>query len=118
MKVCVVVINSIWFDPRVTKQISEYSKEHNVVSVGLQDSKMNEDEIKKLPGEIKIVSIDKKYYRKNRTLLTKIRRELLIYKRIKKAIIETHANIIHANDLDALVPAYYASKKNEMSISI
>lgn len=111
MIVCDVVNNSIWYDPRVIKQLCEYSKYFELYAVGLWDYKFNEAEISRLPGHISIVPISKKYYRKNRTFITKIIREFLIFKRLKNAIKKTGADIIHANDLNALVPAYYAAKK-------
>ena len=108
MKVCDVVLNSIWFDPRVIKQLSEYSKNgFDLYAVGLQDIKVNEQEISRLPGTVNIVPIERKYYRENRTIFTKIAREITIFRRVKSAIVQTGADVIHANDLNALVPSYY-----------
>jgi len=112
MRVCDVVLNSVWYDPRVTKQIIEYDKQGiEVCVVGLEDTKTNTDEVNKLPGDITIVPIEKKYYRNNRTVFTIIKREYLIFKRVKQAIEQKKPDIIHANDLNALIPAYYAAKK-------
>lgn len=111
MKVCDVVLNSVWYDPRVIKQLSEYNKYCDLCVVGLDDKKSDKNEINKLPGSVNIVPIERKYYRENRTILTKIVREYLIFKRVRDAIVLSGANVIHANDLNALVPAYFASKK-------
>ena len=63
MKICDVVTNSIWFDPRVKRQIYEYSSYSDIdlVCVGKKDGKFNEEEIKKLKIPIKLIEVDKKY---------------------------------------------------------
>lgn len=113
MKICDVVTNSIWFDPRVKRQICEYSSYSDIdlVCVGKKDGKFNEEEIKKLKIPIKLIEVDKKYYSSKRNIISKIIREFLIIKRLRDELINTNADIIHANDLDALLPAYLASKK-------
>ncbi len=112
MKICDVVINTVWYDPRVRKQIDSYLADGCEVSVvGFNDIKRNEDEIAKIGTHVDIVDMDRKYYRENRTFFTKIKRELLSLKRLKRAIADTKPQIIHANDLNAFVPAYYAAKK-------
>ena len=71
MKICDVVLNSIWFDPRVIKQLEEYDKAGcDLYVVGLDDTKYNKSEIEKLPGHVTVVPIDRKYYREKRTLFT------------------------------------------------
>ncbi len=111
MRVCDVVLNSIWYDPRVIKQLNEYNNcGIDLFAVGLRDKKMNDFEVSKLPGRVTIVPVEEKYYRQNRTILTKIVREITIIKRLKNAIIESKAGVIHANDLDTLLPAFLASK--------
>lgn len=113
MRVCDIVTNPIWYDPRVRKQIEEYLADPDIqlVCVGLKNDRYNESEVKKTPCLISLVEVSKRYYRESRTILTKIFREIKIINLLKKEIIDTNANIIHANDLDALVPAYLASKK-------
>lgn len=111
MRICDVVINSVWYDPRVTKQMDEYGKFAEVFAVGFKCNRYNADEIEKMPYPAQIVSCDKKYYRANRTIFTKIRRFILINYRLYRAIVSTKADLIHANDLDALIPSYFAAKK-------
>lgn len=112
MIVCDVVKNSIWYDPRVKKQIQSYIENGcELFCVGLREARYNEEEVKKIPGKVKIVDIDQKYYSEKRNLFTKIIREIIINKRVSKAILEIKPEVIHANDLDSLIPAYKAAKK-------
>lgn len=112
MIVCDVVKNSIWYDPRVKKQIQSYIENNcELFCVGLKDIRYNEDEVKKIPCNVKIVDIDHKYYSEKRNVFTKVIRELKINKRTIKAIVGIKPEVIHANDLDSLIPAYKAAKK-------
>ena len=59
MKVCDVVLNSIWYDPRVRKQIIEYKNKGVEVScVGYRCNRFDEEQVQKLPCPATIVSID------------------------------------------------------------
>lgn len=112
MKVCDVVLNSIWYDPRVRKQIVEYRANNiDVVAVGLMCSRYDVEKIKRIPCETTIVKIDERYDGQQRSILKKIKREKLRLNAVKKAIMNYKPDIIHANDLNALIPAYLASKK-------
>lgn len=112
MIICDVVYNSIWYDPRVKKQIREYLKEDvDLRCVGFKCRRYDADEIEKIGCPVEIVKMEDKYYRKNRTIFTKIAREYKSLKEMVDAIVRTGADIIHANDMDALLPAYFASKK-------
>lgn len=111
IKVCDVVRNSVWYDPRVNKQIKEYAAHgFEVHIVGKEDNRTNYEEINKLDGFPHIVNIPDKYYKRHSKLNT-LWREAYIYKRLVKEIIECKPNIIHANDLNALLPAFIAAKK-------
>ena len=111
IKVCDVVRNSVWYDPRVNKQIKEYAAHgFDVHIVGEEDNRTNYEEINKLVGTHHIVNIPEKYYKRQNKLNT-LWREVYIYKRLVKEIIECKPDIIHANDLNALLPAYIAAKK-------
>ena len=113
MRICDVVKNSVWFDPRVKKQIVSYNNDADceVIAVGIEDSRYNEEEVNKIPCKTKIVRVAPKYFRSGRTFFTKLKRELIVNREIVRAIIESSPDIIHANDLNALVPAYKAAKK-------
>ncbi len=112
MKVCVVVGNSVWFDPRVRKQLIEYNNNGvDLYCVGYECERYNEDKIKSIPCPNKIVRQDIRYSGKQRSIFKKIKRESIKSKNLYKAIVESAPEIIHANDLDALIPAYKASKK-------
>lgn len=113
MKVCIVVLNSIWYDPRVRKQIVEYNaqKDVDLCCVGLECFRYDEDKINLIPCETNIVIKPLKYKGKLKTVFGKLIREKKIINMVRDAIIAKKPDIIHANDLDALIPAYMASKK-------
>ena len=113
MKICDVVKTSVWCDPRVKKQIVSYkdAADCEVVAVGIEDTRYNADEVAKVPCEVKIVRVDKKYFSAKRTFFTKLERELRVNREMTRMIIESKPDVIHANDLNALIPAYKAAKK-------
>lgn len=112
MKICDVVLNSIWYDPRVRKQILEYIDNGIEVSaVGLKCNRYDEREIKKIPCHVNIVCINEKYDGQQKGVLRKIKRERLRFSGVRDAIVSQAPDIIHANDLNALIPAYAAKKK-------
>ena len=111
MKVCDCVKDAVWYDPRVRKQIDEYlSRGIQVEAVGVMDPRYDEAEVAKIPCEVQLCEIDKKYYQKP-NVLQKIWREIKTNVDLYRLIVSTQADVIHANDLNALIPAYYASKK-------
>lgn len=112
MRVCDVVKDSVWYDPRVKKQIYSYlENKQEIICVGIKDPRFNQNEVDKIPCKVDLVDIDEHYYGKKRTIFTKISRELKTNREIYKKILESRPDIIHANDLNALIPAYKASKK-------
>lgn len=115
IKICDVVRNSVWHDPRVIKQIDEYyNYGFDLYVVGEEDSRYDEEEINKLKGIVKIVKKDK--YKKSHNKFTFFLKELYTYKSLYKALVECNPHIIHANDLNALLPAYFAAKKIKCKI--
>lgn len=111
MKVCDCVKDAVWYDPRVRKQIDEYlSRGIQIEAVGVMDPRYDEAEVAKIPCEVQLCKIDKKYYQKP-NVLQKIWREIKTNVDLYRLIVSTQADVIHANDLNALIPAYYASKK-------
>ena len=111
IKICDIVRNSVWYDPRVNKQIKEYvAHGFDVHVIGEENYRTNYEEISKLPGTPHIVHIPKKYYKRQNKLNT-IWRELFINKNLVKELINCNPDIIHANDLNALLPAFIAAKK-------
>lgn len=112
MKVCDVVLNSIWYDPRVRKQIIEYKNQGVEVScVGYRCNRFDEEQVQKLPCPASIVSIDSKYDGKQKGIIRKVMRERKKNRAVKEAILACAPDVIHANDLNALIPAYAASRK-------
>ena len=112
MKVCVVVLNSIWFDPRVRKQINEYLAQGvDLCAVGLKCGRYNEEKVSKIPCPATIVETSSKYRGKQRSIFKKLARENERQKNLVNAIVHFKPDVIHANDLNALIPAYEASKK-------
>ena len=78
MRVCDVVLNSIWYDPRVRKQIIEYKENNIEVScVGLKCNRYNDQEVQKIPCRTTITEIPEKYDGKQKTVFGKLRREIM-----------------------------------------
>lgn len=112
MKVCDVVLNSIWYDPRVRRQIAEYMRQDVQLScVGIRCNRYDEEKVKQIPCPVKIATISEKYCGKQKSIFGKLKREYLQIAAIRDAIIEQKPDIIHANDLNALIPAYLAKRK-------
>ena len=112
MRVCDVVINSIWFDPRVRRQINSYLENGIELScVGYKCSRYNLDKVNDIPCDTTIVEVENKYTGPQKGIFRKLRREYLIDSAISNAIVHYKPDIIHANDLNALIPSYLAAKK-------
>jgi len=113
LKLCVVVNNSIWYDPRVNKQIEVYRTQPDVelCCVGMHCTRYDAAKVEAYGLPITIVSKPKKYNRKMKTPIGKIQREIVMNRIIAEAIVQHHPDIIHANDLDAFIPAMMAAKK-------
>lgn len=112
MRVCDIVLNSIWFDPRVRKQLIEYQENGiDVVAVGFKCPRYDAEKVKKIPCETTIVDIDPRYNGRQKGVFRKLWREHLTINGIRRAVVQTRADIIHVNDLNVLIPAYLASRK-------
>ena len=60
MRICVIVINSVWYDPRVRKQIAEYIRAgHEVRVVGHRCARYDKEKIEGIPAPTNIVYIEK-----------------------------------------------------------
>lgn len=106
-----IVINSVWYDPRVRKQIEEYIRcGHEVCVVGHRCSRYDEEKVAQIPAPTEIVHVEK-YAGKQSSPFKKLYREYLRNKALTQAVVKTKADVIHANDYNALVPAYAAAKK-------
>ena len=113
MKVCDVVVNSIWYDPRVRKQINAYMSAEGIdlSCVGFKCSKYDEEKVQAIPCHVDFAETNPKYKGRQRNPIKKILREKSVEKAITKAIISQNPDVIHANDLNALIPSYKAAKK-------
>lgn len=112
MKVCDVVLNSVWYDPRVRKQITEYLANGIELScVGYECNRYDEEKINRIPCKTNIVMRNRDYFGKQKSIFRKLKRERIIRHEICDAIVAESPDVIHANDLNALIPAYMASKK-------
>lgn len=111
MKICDVVSNSVWYDPRVRKQIIEYiNNDVEIVCVGLKDSRYDENKMKNIPCDVVLADIDEKYKKK----LSKVEvllKEFNRTRKLREAIIAQSPQIIHTNDLDTLTASCQAAKK-------
>mgnify|MGYP002574077664 FL=1 len=109
MKIADIVKNSIWYDPRVRKQLAEYTRRHeNVVAVGITDVRYNREAVEILPCRAVLVPYNNTA---GQNFFRKILREVSSNKSIYKAIVREKPDIIHANDLNALIPAYMAARR-------
>lgn len=112
MKVCDVVLDSVWWDPRVRKQIYSYThaEEIEFVCIGFKDKKYNAEEVEKLPCKVKIVELPEQMLGQQKGIYRKVKRDIMTYRAIKKTIISEKPDIIHCNNLDILMAAYSASR--------
>ena len=112
MKVCDVVVNSVWYDPRVRKQIISYLDNGvDIYCVGFKCNRYDNQKVSEMPCRTYIAEIDEKYVGKLKNVFRKLKREKLTNKSIEREILREKPDIIHANDLNALIPAYAAAKK-------
>lgn len=112
MRVCDVVLNTIWYDPRLRKQISSYIKNGvDLVCVGHTRGKYDKSRIKSIPCPVTIVEDDERYAGKQYSTIRKLMREKTRNNRIAKAIVNYNPDVIHANDLNTLIPCVKAAKK-------
>ncbi len=111
MKICDVVCNSVWYDPRVRKQIIEYKNNGVDIScVGMRCNRYDIEKISELPYKVNVVCIDEKYDGYQKGIVRKLWREHLRNKAMRKAIYEEKPDVIHANDLDALMICFPVAK--------
>lgn len=112
MKICDVVLNSIWYDPRVRKQLVSYLDNGNeTVCVGFRCERYDAQKVAELPCPATIVDIGEEYRGQLPSLRLKLRRLKLKHRAICEAIIAYKPDLIHANDLNVLIGAYRASRK-------
>lgn len=112
MKICDVVLNSIWYDPRVRKQLVSYMADGNeTVCVGYKCDRFDADKVAALPCPATIVEMPRQYTGHLRSPLKKLYRLKLKNKLLADAIIEQAPDLIHANDLSVLISSYRASRK-------
>lgn len=111
--ICIVIMESVWWNPRVRKQIISYNNEKDISisCIGFMDTRYNKEKVEEVPCDTQIVTIDKSLYGKQKSILRKIKRDITRFKAVRNAIIEKKPDIIHANNLDALIPAYLAKRK-------
>lgn len=112
MKVCDVVLNSVWHDPRVTKQVAEYVQAGiEVVCVGMKCRRYDEEKINAMPCKVTLVERNAFCGGKQKLVIKKLLREKYRIDSVVQAIIDEKPDVIHANDLDALIPSFKAMKK-------
>lgn len=112
MKVCDVVLNSVWYDPRVRKQIASYVDAGiNLSCVGHKCERYDEEKIKQIPCKTEIYKLPPSYEGHQKSLWRKIYREHLSFAGVRDKILAEKPDVIHANDLNSLLPAYAACKK-------
>lgn len=111
MKVCDVVLNSVWYDPRVRKQIVEYINNGiEVVCVGFKDNRYDAEKVACVPCPVVLADIDEKY-KKPLSKIEILLKEFNCVKNLREAIIAQKPDVIHTNDLNTLTAACQAAKK-------
>lgn len=117
MKVCDCVKNSIWYDPRVRKQIAEYKRNNiDIVAVGCICPRYSKEEVDKIECPVLLAEIPTDYYQSGLSVFKKAYRELKTNYGMYRLIKNCGADIVHANDLNALIPAYFAAKRSRMKL--
>ena len=112
MRVCVVVLNSVWYDPRVRKQIASYMDNGIDLScVGYKCERYDKEKVALIPCPVTIVENDPRYEGRQRSPIKKLQREIAKDRAITDAIVSYKPDVIHANDLNTLVPCVKAAKK-------
>lgn len=113
MKICIVVCNSVWHDPRVLKQIEVYRQQPDVqlCCVGMTCERYDREKVEQLGLPVSLMNRPADYRKKLRSVTAKLRRELGQHWEMKKLIEACEPDIIHANDLDGFIPAMLARKK-------
>lgn len=112
MKVCDVVLDSVWYDPRVRKQIAEYKNNGiDIVCVGHKDDRYDEEKVNAIPCPTIITRVDKQYDKRLTSKVKILFREFNRVRHIRNTIIEQKPDVIHANDLNTLTACCQAAKK-------
>lgn len=112
MKICDVVLNSVWYDPRVTKQVAEYLHAGlDVVCVGMKCKRFDQAKVDAMPCKTILVERDVYGGVKQKNIVKKLLREKYRIDAVVKAIVAQKPDVIHANDLDALIPSFRAQRK-------
>ncbi len=113
MRVCDIVLNSIWYDPRVKRQIKTYSESEDVSlsCVGVECKRYDAEKVNDLGVKIDLIKEPQKKPALMPRIIWRFWRRSLINRMLCNAIVAQKPDIIHANDFSALVPAYMASKK-------
>ncbi len=112
MRVCVVVLNSVWYDPRVRKQLLSYNANGvELFCVGYKCDKYDEDKVAAIPCPVTIVEKDLRYAGKRYSPIKKIKREIVKDDALVKAIVNYRPDVIHANDLNTLAASVKAARK-------
>jgi glycosyltransferase involved in cell wall biosynthesis len=71
----------------------------------------SKEEVDKIECPVFLANISLDYFDRGLSILKKMYREVSTNYRMYKLIVQSNADIIHANDLNALIPAYFASRK-------
>ena len=79
--------------------------------MGLRSKRYDAEKVAKIPCKVNIIQ-DNPYLKEGKSsIIDKFLREFKVTALVKKAIMDEKPDVIHANDLNALIPAYFAAKK-------
>lgn len=118
MRVCMLVTNSLRKDPRVQREaFSAYKDGFETIVIGCNDDNYSQEFLNSLPYKTSIVkglsmSSRNKFIR----MLSGSIGMFLINRALYKECLKFKPDVVHANDLDTLMAAYWVSKKNHCRV--
>lgn len=112
-----VVINSVWHDPRVRREATSCSNSGlDTWVIGFKDEFYNKEKVESLPFNTVLIEMEEQYFRPHKTIFSKLKWLFLMYKRLVQKCVDVCPDVIHANDLSALPIAYFAAKRTGSKI--
>ncbi|MFT9849640.1 glycosyltransferase family 4 protein [Aneurinibacillus sp. REN35] len=115
-RICMVVLNAVSSDPRVTKEAETLAPNYDVFVLGIKDSVALQDD-EKINGYrvCRVTNIKREIDSSKLNIMTLIKlslNKILGLYKLARLALRTKADIYHAHDLEMLPVAYIASKVN------
>jgi len=117
LRVCNIVLDSVWFDPRVRRALKTcIDNQIDIYSVGIKDKAYDEEKLNDLQCPVIIVKNDEKKHNKIFSLFFTVKRIIQMISNTTSVVVVVNPDVIHANDLQALIPAFLAKRKLKCKI--